>query len=308
MAGSNDWDAFRVLLAVVERGSFSAGARALGISQPTTGRKIAALEASLGARLLVRRARGVILTPAGEDVVAEARRMAEGAEAAARRVSGAATPSVVRISTSEGIGAAWLPKRLLAIARANPTLRLELVIDNQPVDLSRRQADLAVRLFRPREPEIVARKVASLAFGFFASHGYLSARGAPKRATDLARHDLVGFPEDVSTGYERWLRTMVPRERFVVRTASILAQHEAARAGFGIVVGAVAILGHDRALERVLPRLSPPSMDIWVAAHADVRRNAGVARIFDAFVELFTKEAASLGGSEPTRQRSGSKV
>jgi DNA-binding transcriptional LysR family regulator len=295
-----DWDAFRVLLAVVERGSFSAGARALGISQPTTGRKIAALEAALGARLLVRRARGVVLTPAGEDVVAEARRMAEGAEAAVRRVSGASAPSVVRISTSEGIGAAWLPKRLLAIARANPGLRLELVIDNTPVDLSRRQADVAVRLFRPREPDIVARKVASLGFGFFASHAYVDERGTPKKA-DLAKHDFIGFPDGVSAGYDRWLRTLVPRERFVVRSGSILAQHEAARSGFGIVVGTVAILGHDRALERVLPRLVPPSMDVWVAAHADVRKNAGVARIFDALVELFTREAPSLAGEAARR-------
>jgi DNA-binding transcriptional LysR family regulator len=292
----NDWDAFRVLLSVVERGSFSGGARALGISQPTAGRKIAALEASLGARLLLRRARGVVLTPAGEEVVVEARRMAEGAEAAARRVSGASAPSVVRISTSEGVGAAWLPKRLLSIARANPTLRLELVIDNTPVDLSRRQADVAVRLFRPREPDIVARKVATLAFGFFASHAYVAARGAPKRATDLEKHDLIGFPDGTVASYDRWLRTLVPRERFVVRTGSILAQHEAARSGFGIVVGAVAILGHDRALERLLPRLSPPSMDIWVAAHADVRKNAGVARIFDALVDLFTREAPALAG------------
>ncbi|MGZ3418916.1 MAG: LysR family transcriptional regulator [Polyangiales bacterium] len=293
----NDWDAFRVLLSVVERGSFSAGARALGISQPTAGRKVAALEEALGARLLVRRARGVVLTPAGEEVIVEARRMAEGAAAAARRASGESAPSVVRISTSEGIGAAWLPKRLLAIARANPGLRLELVIDNAPVDLSRRQADVAVRLFRPREPDIVARKIASLGFGLFAAPSYLSARGRPKRAADLAKHDVIGFSDSGSiAGYERWLRKIVPRDRFVVRSSSILAQHEAARSGFGIVVGALAILGPDRALERVLPRAKPPSMDIWVAAHADVRRNAGVARVFDALVDLFTREAASLAG------------
>jgi DNA-binding transcriptional LysR family regulator len=283
-----DWDGFRVLLAVVERGSFSAAGKALGISQPTAGRKVAALEASLGTRLLVRRNRGVALTPAGEQIVVEVRRMAESATAAARRASDRAR---VRVSATEGLGALWLPRRLLPLSRAEPTLRLEVVVDNAPVDLAGRRAEIALRLFRPREPDLVVRKVATVSFGLYAAPSYLAARGVPRSVGELAKHDIIGFGDvGVLPSYVRWLRKVVPEERFVFRTTSLLTQQEAARAGYGIVVGTRAILDADPRLRRVLPRARVPSMDAWLAVHSDVRKNPGVARVFDYLVELFARE------------------
>jgi len=292
-----DWDGFRVLLSVVERGSFSAGARALGISQPTAGRKVAALEEDVGTRLLVRRSRGVALTPAGEDVIAEVRRMADGAHAAMRRASGRAVDArtPVRISVTEGLGALWLPKQLLSLSRGSAGLRLELVVDNAVADLAKRQADIAIRLFRPREPDLVARKVATLGFALFAAPAYLAARGTPRRVADLAKHDVIGFPElGVIPSYVAWVRKLVPSERFVLRTSSLLAQHEAGRAGYGIVVGTRALLEGDARLRRVLPRARVPSMDVWLAVHADVRRNAGVAQVYDHLVDVFAREREAL--------------
>jgi DNA-binding transcriptional LysR family regulator len=290
---SVDWDGFRVLLAVIDRGSFSAGARALGISQPTAGRKVAALEESLGTRLLLRRNRGVALTPAGEQIVEDVRRMADGAMAAVRRAGGG-DPEVlsrVRISATEGLGALWLPRRLLPLAQAEPTLRLELVVDNAPVDLASRQADIAVRLFRPSEPDLIVRRVGRIAFGLYASAAYLAARGTPRRVADLAKHDVIGFGDArVLPSYVRWLNKIVPAERFVIHTASLLAQQEAARAGFGIAIGTRVILDGDSRLRRVLPRASIPTMDAWLAVHSDVRRNAAVARVHDFLTDLFARE------------------
>lgn len=297
----NDWDAYRVLLQVVERGSFSRAAGELGISQPTASRRIDELERALGARLLVRRARGVVPTPIGERVAAEARRMEQSAALAARAATGDAGPGKrrVRISATEGFGAVWLPRRVQALRAADPDLAIELVVDNAASDLAARQADLAVRLFRPRQADLVARKVGTVGFGFFASRDYLAAHPAPRRLADLSRHDHVGFADRGAPGiptYMRWLNRIVPDDRFVVSASSLLAMAELARAGAGIVLGTVALLADDPRLVRLLPRARPPAMDIWLAVHADVRRDPDVVRVLDRLAALFTREAAALAG------------
>jgi len=295
-----DWEGFRVLHAVMERGSFSNGARALGVSQSTASRRVAELERVLGARLLVRRGRGVAPTPAGERVLAETRRMADGAAAAVRTASGDATGSwrPIRIAVTAGLGTLWLPRRVAALRADAPGLRLELLVDDAVADLAARQADVAVRLFRPRQPDLVARRVGSLGVGFFASVQYLVARGAPRRVAELERHEHVGWVDGAQPppAYVRWLRRLVPAERFVVAASAVPSMVELARAGCGVVLGAVAVLAPDRGLVRLLPRARPPSMDIWLAAHADVRRDPAVVRVLDALAALFAREAAALAG------------
>ncbi len=285
---SPDWDAYRVLLQVVERGSFSRAAGELGISQPTASRRIDELERALGARLLVRRSRGVVPTPTGERVLAEARRMAHSASAALRMATGAPGPARrrVRISATEGLGAVFLPRRMAELRAHDPTLAIELVIDNAPTDLASRQADIAVRLFRPRQPDLVARKVGTLEFGFFAAPAYLATHPAPRRLADLVRHDHVGFVGTNPPGYMRWLQKLVPEERFVTAASSLLAMMELARSGAGIVLAASAVYGDDSRLVRVLPRAQPPAMDIWLAAHADVRRDPDVAAVIERLAAL----------------------
>jgi DNA-binding transcriptional LysR family regulator len=294
----NDWDGYRVFAAVVERGSFSRAAGELGISQPTASRRVDELERSLGARLLVRRARGVVPTPAGERVAAEVRRMAQAAVLAGAAATGAAGPARrrVRISATEGFGAVWLPHRIAELRAGHPELAIEIVVDNAASDLGARQADLAVRLFRPRQADLVARRVGSVGFGLFAAQRYLAARGAPRRLDDLAKHDHVGFIDRgaLAPSYLRWLRKIVPEDRFVASASSLLAMTELARAGTGIVLGTVALLAADPRLVRILPRARPPAMDIWLAVHADVRRDPDVVLVMDRLAAVFAREAAAL--------------
>lgn len=257
-----DWDAYRVFLHVVDRGSFSRAAGELGISQPTVSRRIEELERALDTRLVVRRSRGVVPTPAGERILAEARRMASSATAASRLASAGTSASAsairrVRISATEGLGAIWLPQHVEALRGGDPTLAIELVIDNASTDLASRHADLAIRLFRPRQPDLVAKRVGTLGFGLYASPRYLATHPAPRRLADLARHDHVGFLERGSLtlpSYMRWLRRLVPPERFVSSASSLLGMFELARAHQGIVLGTIALLETDRRLVRVLPR------------------------------------------------------
>ncbi len=305
MNDSLDWDAFRLLLAVAERGSFSAGARAVGLSQPTAGRRIGELERVLGARLLVRRNRGVVPTAAGEEVIASARRMAESATSAFRRVSGsdAANRRSVRIAVTEGLGALWLPHHLDALREDAPGVRIELLVDNLPADLGARQADVAIRLFRPTQPDLVARKVGSLGFGLYGSRSYLARRGTPRRVADLAHHDHVGFIHATAAPplYLRWLAALVPPERFVVATSSLIAMRELARAGQALALGTVAVYARDPELVRVLPRARPPTMDVWLAAHADVRRDPVVARVVEALTKLLARSETVLGDARQRR-------
>jgi DNA-binding transcriptional LysR family regulator len=299
MNGSPSWDGLRLFLTVVERRSLSAGARALGISQPTATRRIAELEQALGARLLLRQSRGVVPTPAGEEVLAEARRMAEGANAALRRASGdGATPvaRTIRIAATEGLGCIWLPRHLASLRAQLPGLRVEILVDNAAADLGARQADIAVRLFRPRQPDLVARKVATLGFGFFASPAYLAERGTPRRLEDLRAHDHVGYMETgtLAPPYIRWLRRQIPPERFVAAASSLLAVAELARRGHGLVLGTTGLLFDDRQLVRVLPRLEVPSLDVWLTTHTDVRKDPMVAATLGALTALFVREASVL--------------
>jgi DNA-binding transcriptional LysR family regulator len=295
-----DWDAYRVFLHVVDRGSFSRAAGELGISQPTASRRLEELERALGARLLVRRSRGVVPTPAGERVLVEARRMATSATAASRLASGGQAPVVrrVRIAATEGLGAIWLPQHVDALRGGDHDLAIELVIDNAATDLASRQADIAIRLFRPRQPDLVAKNVGTLGFGLYASPHYLAARPAPRRIADLAKHDHIGFVERglALPSYMKWLRRLVPPERFVTSAGNLLAMFELARAGQGIVLGTIALLESDRRLVRCLPRARPPAMDIWLATHVDVRRDPDVALVMDRLAAIFSAEATTLAG------------
>jgi DNA-binding transcriptional LysR family regulator len=292
-----DWEGYRVLVAIADHGSFSRAATELGISQPTVSRRIEDLERALASRLLIRRSRGAVPTPAGERVLTEARAMARSAGSAARLATGESAPQVRRIaiSATEGLGTLWLPHRLTELERP-AGLRIDLVIDNAASDLSSRHADIAIRLFRPRQPDLVARRVGSLGFGLFASPAYLAARGTPRRLGDLARHDHVDFLDRGARppSYVRWLRRIVPADRFLSSASSLLAMHELARAGRGIVLGTSALLSGDRHLVRLLPRARPPDMDIWLAVHADVRRDPDVLRVVDTLEAIFQRESTAL--------------
>jgi DNA-binding transcriptional LysR family regulator len=297
MNSSPDWDGLRVFLAVAERRSFSAGARALNISQPTAGRRVEALEKSLGVRLLVRQNRGAVPTPVGEEVLAEARRMSESARAAVRRASGEeASSPVVRVAVTEGLGTRWLPSRLAA--HRIEGVRLELVVDNATTDAGPREADVALRLFKPRQPNLVTRRVATLGFGLFAAPSYLAARGTPRRLIELRRHQHVGVVERgraVSAPLQ-WHRKLAPKEQFVVSSSSLLSMAELARAGFGITVATIALYERDAGLVRVLPGARPPRLEVWLTTHGDLRRDSAVMRVTEVLTMLFKNEAASLAG------------
>jgi DNA-binding transcriptional LysR family regulator len=285
-------------LAVAQTGSLSAASRRLGVSQPTVGRQIAELEAQLDATLFERGARGFRLTELGQSILESASRMEGEALAVERRISGRAAElsGAVRVSASEGIGALWLTEKLAPMRATHPALAIEIALDNQPVDLGRREADIAVRLFRPKQRDLVARKVGKLAFGLYASPEYLARKGAPKRLSDLAEHDLILSTESPVPSFASWFVAAARGARVVYRSNSLIAQIEAAKRGWGITVAACCVAGVAGGTARVLPDAPIPTNEVWIVLHGDMRTSARVRAVYQAIATAFTKHAREVSG------------
>jgi DNA-binding transcriptional LysR family regulator len=192
------WELFHTFLEVARDGSLSGAARKLALTQPTVGRHIDALEAALGLSLFSRSPRGLTATPAALELVGHAEAMA-AASAALRRTasSGARTDrGTVRITASEMIGCEVLPPMLASFRESHPGIVLELALSNRNEDLLRRDADIAVRMVRPRQKSLLARRIGKTPIGFYAHRDYLKRYGIPKSIAELEKHCLIGFDQD----------------------------------------------------------------------------------------------------------------
>jgi DNA-binding transcriptional LysR family regulator len=293
-----DWSALRDFLAVAECGSLSAAARRLGVSQPTLTRRMAALQRSLGAELLQRGARGLELTESGEAILGPARQMAQEVQAIELAASGRdqALAGTVRLTATEGLAVEWLTPALASFRALHPRIDLEILVRNTALNVLRREADVAIRLGRPQQVELVARRVADLALGLYASRAYLEAAGTPETALDLARHLGVGFDEaERYTGVGSWLERSLGEARIVYRANSLTAQRAAIRAGFGIGGQSCFIAERDPELVRVLPN-AEVRVEVWLVTHPGLRRSARIRAVFDFLAERLGEAAPQLAG------------
>jgi DNA-binding transcriptional LysR family regulator len=301
---SLDWSALRDFLAVAESGSLSAAARRLGVSQPTLTRRMAALQQTLGAELLRRGSRGLELTDAGEAILGSARQMAQEAQAIEVAASGRdrALAGTVRITATEGLAVEWLTPALTAFHERHPRIDLEILVRNTALNVLRREADVAIRLGRPQQAELVARRVAELTLGLYASRGYLERSGVPRTQGDLAQHHGVAFDAaEKYTGVGSWLERSLGEARVVFRANTLAAQRAAIRAGFGIGGQSCFIAERDPLLARVLPDAAV-RVEIWLVTHPGLRRSARIRAVFDFLAERLAASRAELAGpdSPPT--------
>ena len=296
------WELYRSFLAVLQEGSLSGAARALGLAQPTLGRHVEALEAALGLALFTRSQLGYAPTEAALALQPAAQALATAA-AALRRVASAqggqggdAVRGTVRISASEIMGVEVLPPILAALRERHPALVIELSLSNRLEDLLQREADIAVRMQRPQQDVLVAKRIGSIAVGMHAREDYLARHGTPRTVEELAGHSLVGF--DRETAFIRNLRRElggVKREYFALRSDSDLAQLAAIRAGFGIGFCQVGLARRDPRLKRVLARRLSVRLDTWVAMHQDLRDSPHCRATFDALATGLQAYIATAG-------------
>jgi len=279
------WELYRSFLATMRERSLSGAARALGLTQPTLGRHIDELEQALGGIALFTRSQlGLTPTDAALDLVPHAEAMAASAAALARAASGAvgAAQGAIRLTASEIVGAEVLPPILAAFRERYPGIAVELALSNATEDLLRREADIAVRMVRPKQSALVAKLVGQVALGLHAHRRYLHAHGTPRSLDEVARHAIIGFDRETpSVRAVRALGLPLEREMFAFRSDSDLAQLAALRAGFGIGVCQLGLARRDPDLVRVAPEVFSVGLDVWVVMHKDLRASHRMRLMFD---------------------------
>ena len=290
-----DWDDLRSFLAVTRHGNLSAAARALKVTQTTMGRRLEALHARAGARLLLKTPAGFVLTPAGERILANVERMEAEALSAERAITGADAKIAgqVRITTVETFGARVLAPMLRPLAESQPELEVELITDTRALSLSRREADLALRLAQFEQHEVVVRRVADMAFAPYASRDYLVRRGQPDFTAGAPGHDLVALQDDLALLPEaRRFSELARNGRVALRTNSRDAQLQAARAGYGLVMlPCYLAAGADELVELASPE---PRLvrGVWLGVHRDTRHIPRM-RLVTEHLTAGLREAAS---------------
>ncbi|MCM2471863.1 LysR family transcriptional regulator [Rhizobium sp. CG5] len=282
------WDHYRTLLAVLRHGSLSAAARDLGLTQPTVGRHIDALERISGASLFLRTQQGLLPTETAELMRGHAETMAATVAALARMASGSATAvsGTVRISASEVIGIEVLPPMLADLQDTHPDLSIELSLSDAVEDLLQQEADIAVRMVEPAQGALISRRIGRIPLGFFAHRRYLEKHGTPQIQGELATHRLIGFDRQLT--YVRAIlkhRPDLSDIRFSFRTDSNLAQLAAIRAGGGIGMCQLSLGRRDPDLVEVLPGALDLSLETFVVMHETLKTAPRCRATFDALVK-----------------------
>lgn len=278
------WELMRTFLEVARTQSLSGAARRLGLTQPTVGRHIDALEAALGIDLFTRSPRGLLLTAAAHDLLPHAEAMATAGEALLRAASGEAATEegTVRVTASEIIGCEVLPSILADFRAAHHAIDLELVLSNRAEDLLRHEADIAVRMLRPTQSQLVTKKIGKISLSLYAHRRYVDAHGLPASAEDLDGHCLIGFDRD-----DHSFRSVggqshgLARATFGFRCDSDLGQLAALRAGVGIGGCQDHLAKREPDLLPVLHDAVHFELEIWLAMHEDLRATRRIRLLFD---------------------------
>jgi DNA-binding transcriptional LysR family regulator len=279
-----NWDELRTFVEVARDGSLTGAARRLGLTQPTVGRHIDALEAALGLTLFTRSPRGLTPTPAALALEPHVEAMAAAAAALGRAASGeaAADRGEVRITASDVVGCEVLPPILATFHAAHPGIVIELVLTNRNEDLARRDADIAVRMVRPTKSGLVARRIGTSRIGLYAHRDYVARFGAPRSLADLASHCLIGFDRDNRSFQSAGdLARGLKREDFGFRCDNDLAQLAALRAGAGVGGCQENIARRTLELVAVLPNAIQYALEIWLVMHENLRATRRVRLLFD---------------------------
>ena len=295
-----DWNLIKSFVTVAETGSLSAAARKLSASQPTLGRHIGELEQALGVILFRRGRNGYALTEAGATLFERGKAVSEQASAFSRLALGSveAIEGTVRIAASEVVAAYVLPEMTARLGVEEPGIEVEIVASNQVENLLRRDADIAIRMVKPAQNELVARKVTDIALRACAATSYFDRRGRPLQPGDLVGHDLIGFDrsDEIIRGFAEF-GVSLSRSAFRFRTDNQIVLWEAVRAGNGIGFGQEPLIDRDPLVEKVLPGLRLPTLPVWLAMHRDVRTSVRIRRVADFLYEELKRYSAGAGAN-----------
>ncbi|WP_341366928.1 LysR family transcriptional regulator [Yoonia sp. BS5-3] len=283
-----DWSLVQAFLAVAETGSLSGAARVIGASQPTLGRQIKLIETQLGAELFYRQPRGLMLTKTGTDLVGPAKAMRDAVRQIALTAAGQQEQleGTVRITASVTTSAIHLPPIIAHIRRLEPDIAIELVPSDDTRNLLFREADIAVRMYRPTQLDLVTQHIGEIELGMFAAKSYLAAHGTPQTLDDFAAHDFVGY--DINTqiieGFAAFGMT-VNRDTFKTRCDDHLTYWELVRAGCGVGFAQADIGRADPDIVEIDMDIDLPTLPIWLTAHEAMRQTPRIRRVWGLLAE-----------------------
>ena len=292
-----DWNHAKAFLVTAEEGSLSAAARALGTTQPTLSRQVNTLEKSLGIALFERYGRGLELTPAGLKLVDYVRTMSNAANQFSLVASGQ-TESIegnVVITASEATAAFVLPELIQPLRDKHPGITLEIIATNEASDLRRHEADIAIRTFRPLQPDLIAKRIKDVQAAFYAAPGYLQrfphlTLPDPIKDSDLSQVSFIGF--DRSDEFINLLNQhgiSVSHTNFPIICANHLVQWQLVKQGLGIGIMPIETGDNEAEVVRVLPDLDPLQVECWLVAHKDLRNSRRVRVVFDYLTQCLNQ-------------------
>ncbi len=292
-AVSFDWNQARAFLATVEEGSLSAAARQLGLTQPTLGRQVAALEATLDVTLFERIGKSLVLTESGLELLDHVRAMFDAANRVSLTASGQsqAIEGRIRITASDVMSAYILPKALKKLRKIAPLMDIDVVAVNDIQNLQLREADIAIRHVRPEQPDLIAKLIGDGAAHFYASKSYLRKHGRPTSKSDLSSHSFIGFGDN-----QRMVDTLnqmgmsLTPSNFRVGSKNGLVAWELARSGMGIVIMSDKVGEPSKDMERLLPEMDPMLFPIWLIAHRELHTSRRVRVAYDLLADFLVKE------------------
>jgi DNA-binding transcriptional LysR family regulator len=279
-----DWDDLRYALAIAKHGGLAGAARALGADHSTVFRHLNALEAELGANLFERLPTGYRLTAAGERLTEAAERIETEVIALDRELTGRDTrlTGTLRVTSSETLAFRILTAEIARFRHQHPGIEVELTVDNRALDLSRREADVALRAARPKQPDLFGRRLADIKWAVYGSSEYLARFSRPTGEPDLAEHSFVGWGEAVQgIKAAKWLSETVPREAMVYRTSSLVNQLTAVKGAMGLAVLPCYLADPEPELERVLPPIPTITTELWLITHKALKDTARVRAFMD---------------------------
>ena len=286
-----DWDKLRIFHTAAEAGSFTHAAERLGMSQSAVSRQISALEASLGLKLFIRHARGLVLTEVGDQLFTTAHRMHGDLQSVESQISDShempSGPLVV--TTTVGLGSTWLSSRLHDFVALYPTVQLEIKLHDTDLDLALREADVAIRLHQPKQTEMIARKLFTVHFHVYASKSYLAQNAEPKTVEDLEKHCIISFGEPVPSHLvdinylEKVGRPDNDPRKASLRINAISGMRQAVRAGVGIAMLPDYAADGESQFVRIMPDLKLPEFNTYFV-YPPALKNAKRINVFRDFL------------------------
>lgn len=293
-----DWNDLRYFLELARQGRLAPAAKRLQVDHSTVGRRIAELEKALNAKLFDRTPAGFLLTEAGQRLLAHAEAMEVESLAIAEHAGQAAALSgTVRLATMEGLASFYLAPRLIEFYRSHPGITVELITSTQLLSLTKREADVSLSFVRPNGSRLILREIGRVGLQLYGAPSYLEEHGTPRSLEGLKNHRFVAYIDGlVQISEVLWLYDAIKEPNVVFRSTSMIAQHNAAAAGLGLVMSPSFIASGDARLRAVPIEGLSVKRELWLSTHEDFRDMARVKAVMDFIKEQVLRDQQYLEG------------